>query len=54
MQTAGQAEPQGITDKSAPPKDSDGAQTLWWSSREHGRTLYVLPGGLLLRARMAA
>lgn len=27
---------------------------VWWSSREHGRTLYVLPGGLLLRARMAA
>lgn len=25
-----------------------------WSSREHGRTLYVLPGGLLLRAMMAA
>ena len=34
MQTAGQAGPQGRTQKSAPPEDSDGTQTLWWALQD--------------------
>ena len=34
MQTAGQAGPQGRTQKSAPSEDSNGAQTLWWALQD--------------------